>query len=62
MWPDEIVEQVRQARQVHAKKFDYELNAIYEDLKQQEQESHRQKVSLPPKKLELGGGELDFVA
>ena len=36
MVDDPIVEEVRQARQQHAAKFNFDLQAIYQDLKQQE--------------------------
>ena len=49
MWEDEIVAEVRRVRESHAERFDYDLNAIYLDLKQQEKESGRELISLPPK-------------
>lgn len=49
MWTDEIVEETRKARDEYAAKFNYDLNAIYEDLKKQEKRSRRKLVSLPPK-------------
>jgi len=49
MWIDAIVEETRKAREAHAARFNYDLEAIYEDLKQQEQEGNRTVVSLPPK-------------
>ena len=49
MWADEIVEETRRAREAHAAKFGYDLEAIYRDLKAQEQQSGRQVVSLSPK-------------
>ena len=33
MWEDPIVEEVRKARDAHAAKFNYDLQAIYRDLK-----------------------------
>ena len=53
MWKDEIVEEVRKARDEYAAKFNYDLDAIYEDIKKQEKQSRRKVVSLPPKKSEL---------
>lgn len=53
MWTDEIVEETRKAREEYAAKFNYDLEAIYEDLKRQEQQSQRKIVSLPPKEPEL---------
>ena len=35
---DEIVEEVRAIRDAHAAKFNYDLRAIYEDLKKSEAE------------------------
>jgi transposase len=49
MWKDEIVEEVRRNREVYAAKFNYDLNAIYHDLKAKERESKRKLVSFPPK-------------
>ncbi len=53
MWKDEIVEEVRKVRDEYAAKFDYDLDAIYEDIKKQEKQSGRKIVSLPPKKVEM---------
>jgi hypothetical protein len=50
MWVDTIVEEVRAVREAHAARFDYDLEAIYRDLKAQEQQGKRQVVSLPPKR------------
>lgn len=52
MWKDEIVEEVRKVRDEYAAKFDYDLDAIYEDIKKQEKKSKRKIVSLPSKKVE----------
>ena len=48
MWEDSIVEEVRKIRDAHARRFDYELQAIYDDLKKQEKRSERIFVSYPP--------------
>lgn len=52
MWKDEIVEEIRKIRDAHAKKFNYDLDAIYEDLKKAEQKSGR-KIIQPPRKKNL---------
>jgi hypothetical protein len=52
MWKDEIVEETRKTREEYAAKFNYELEAIYVDLKEQEKRSQHQVVSLSPKKPE----------
>jgi hypothetical protein len=49
MMRDPIVEEVRQARQRHAARFNYDARAIFEDLKRKEQSSARKIVSYPPK-------------
>jgi hypothetical protein len=51
MWEDPIVEEVRKARDAHAAKFNYDLQAIYRDLKEQEKQSGRTFVSYPPKRI-----------
>jgi len=48
---DFIVEEVQKARQAHAAKFDLDLHAICEDLRQKEKACGRPVVSLPPKRL-----------
>lgn len=53
MWKDEIFEEVRKVRDEYAAKFNYDLDAIYEDIKKQEKQSGRKVVSLPPRKPEL---------
>jgi hypothetical protein len=46
---DPIVAEVRKIRQAHAAKFNYNLDAIYKDLKSKETRSKRKVVSHPPK-------------
>jgi hypothetical protein len=46
MWKDEIVEEIHQIREAYAKSFDYDLDAIFEDLRKKEAESGRAVVSL----------------
>ena len=50
MWKDPIVEEVRKIREKHAAKFNYDLDAICRDLKEQERKSGRKAVSLPAKR------------
>ncbi len=49
MWTDTIVEETRKARDEYAAKFNYDLDAMYADLKKQEKRNKRKLVSLPPK-------------
>lgn len=44
MWKDPIVEEVRKVRTEHAAKFNYDLKAIYQDLKEQQRVSGRRYV------------------
>ena len=53
MWNDEIVEETRQVRDRYAAKFDYDLDAIYCDLKKQEEQDPEKFISLPPKPHEI---------
>jgi hypothetical protein len=50
MWKDEIVEEVRRNRDAYAARFNYDLNAIYQDLKAKESRSKRKLVSFSPKR------------
>ena len=50
MWEDPIVAEVRKIREVHAAKFNYDLLAIYRDLKEQEKRSGRTFFSYPPRR------------
>ena len=52
MWKDPIVEEVRAIRDAYAKRFDYNLEAIFRDLKEKEEKSDRDFISFPPKRIE----------
>ncbi len=52
-WEDPIVEEVRRVRDAYAKQFNYDLDAIYRDLKAKEQKSGRTVVPCPPKEREI---------
>jgi hypothetical protein len=49
MTRDPIVEEVREVRQRHAARFNYDAKAIFEDIKRKEQTSRCKIVSYPPK-------------
>lgn len=51
MWSDPIVEEIHQMRADHAAHFNYDLAAIVEDIKKQEQQSGKRFLSLPPRLL-----------
>jgi len=44
-WSDPIVDEVRRARDAYAARFNYDLKAIFRDLKEQEKRSGRQIIS-----------------
>lgn len=50
MWHDPIVDEVRKARREYAAKFNFDLDAIFRDLKEQQNTSGRTYVSYPPKR------------
>ena len=45
MWKDEIVEKVRRYREEYASQFDYNLEAMFEDLKKREQQHSEKLIS-----------------
>lgn len=52
MWRDNIVEEIRNIREDHAAKFNYDLDSIYRDIKEKEKKSGRKIISLVPKRIE----------
>ncbi|MGB7413828.1 MAG: hypothetical protein WA902_06440 [Thermosynechococcaceae cyanobacterium] len=46
MWKDEIVEEIHQIREEYAKSFNYDLDAIFADLRKKQAESGREAVNL----------------
>jgi hypothetical protein len=50
MMDDPIVAEVRKARDDYAKRFNYDLDAICQDLQQKQMQSGRKLVSFPPKR------------
>jgi hypothetical protein len=49
---DPIVDEIRKIRDIHAARFNYDLDAIYRDIKEQENKSGRTYVYFPPRKVE----------
>lgn len=49
---DPIVDEVRRVRDAHAAMFNYDLDAIFRDIKQQEKESGLTFISYPPRRTE----------
>jgi DNA-binding protein H-NS len=50
MWKDEIVEEIHQIREAYAKSLNYDLDAIFADLRKKEAQSGREVVSLSRKR------------
>lgn len=50
MWQNEILEEIYQIREEHAKSFNYDMDAMFTDWRRKQAESGRQIVSLPPKR------------
>ena len=51
MWQDPIVAEVRRVREKHARRFGFDLQAIYAELKEQEEQNQCSKVTLAPKRI-----------
>jgi hypothetical protein len=47
---DEIVEEVRAAREAYARRFNFDLRAMGRDLRERQATSGRKVVSFPPRK------------
>jgi hypothetical protein len=56
-WEDPIVEEVRKVRDAYAKRFNYDLDAIYRDLKEKERRSGRVVTPCPAKKAVVAGSD-----
>jgi hypothetical protein len=52
MRSDPIVDEVRAIRDAYARRFAYDLDAIYEDVKRRERESQEPTVTLPARLVE----------
>jgi hypothetical protein len=48
---DPIVEEIRKIRDEHAARFNYDIDAIFEDIKRSEQELGLPLVTLPPNRI-----------
>ena len=55
---DPIVDEVRRVRDAHAAMFNYDLDAIFQDIKEQEKKSGLKFVSYPPRRLESIGATI----
>ncbi len=57
IWKDPIVEEVRKSRDSYAKRFNYDLDAIFRDLKEKERCSGRVVVPCPAKKAAVASSD-----
>jgi hypothetical protein len=55
-WNDPIVDEIHRIREEHAKKFDYNVDAIFRELQEQQRRSGRKYLTLAPKRLSNGTG------
>ena len=55
MLNDPIVEEIRKIRDEHAARFNYDIDAIFEDIKRSEQELGLPLVTLPPNRAPAPG-------
>ena len=53
MYEDEIIKETRRLRDEYAKKFNYDLDLIFEDLQKKQKESGRKYVSFSAKKNKI---------
>ena len=51
MWKDPVVEEIREIRDAYARRFNYDIEAICRDLREQEAKGDREVVTLPPKRI-----------
>jgi hypothetical protein len=49
---DPIIDEIRKVREAHACRFNYDLDAIFRDIKEREKQGPRKFVSFPPRKAE----------
>lgn len=47
MWIDPVVEETRKLREDYARKFNHDIDAIYEDIQQRQAQSGKKPVSFP---------------
>ena len=50
MWKDEILEELYQIRENHAKSLNYDIRAICEDWRKRQAESGKKFITLEPKR------------
>jgi len=51
MIEEDIIAEIRAARDAHAQKFNYDIDAMFRDWKEKEKTCGHPVVSLPPKRI-----------
>lgn len=51
MFEDEIMREVRAVRDAYAKRFNYDIDALFRDAKERQAMSGRQVVTLEPRRI-----------
>jgi hypothetical protein len=59
MWKDEIVEEIRDVRDKYAARFDYDLDAIYKDTKEQEKKQSTQNRLVAAEEINSRGAAIE---
>ena len=49
---DPIIDEIRKVREAHASQFNFDLDAIFRDIKEREKQGRRKFVSFPPRNAE----------
>ena len=57
MIDDPIVEEIHKIRDEHAARFNYDLDAIFDDFEREQRESGRPLVTLPPNRISKPAGD-----
>jgi hypothetical protein len=57
MTEDPIVAEVRRIREEYARRFNYDLDAMFRDIQEKQSRSGRTYVSFPPKRPAVGGSD-----
>jgi acid stress-induced BolA-like protein IbaG/YrbA len=53
MWKDEILEEIHRIREEHAESFNYDLQAICDDLRRKQAVSEQQMITKPLKRPKI---------
>ena len=57
--PDPIIAEVRAIRDEYAARFDYDVGAIFQDIRARQEASDREHVRYPARRVNSGGEDSD---